>query len=313
MADSPTRGLAQDDVDAFWRDGYLCVANAVSSEQLAALRAQLDAWVEESRAHAGPYGETFDGRPRFDVAPSHCAQAPALRRVDNPQCVAEVYARVAFDSRLTDMVADLIGPNVKFHHAKINAKLPGNETRVEYHQDFAYTPHTNDDLITALLLLDDMDSSNGPLRVVSGSHVEGVKSLWDGDTFTGKVDGATAAECEARAATLTGAAGSVCLMHTNLLHGSAENFGEVVLGQAPEMVTVPDGDGMTDRTIDGRLGRRPLVRLRFVIGGGGFRLEMGYPVAKSNAPTGFPTIPSSTTGFRRKTASPGKWKWRRPA
>jgi ectoine hydroxylase-related dioxygenase (phytanoyl-CoA dioxygenase family) len=226
MVDNQHLCLGQREIDTFWRDGYVCVENALSPEQLAALRAQLDTWIEESRHHPGPFGETFDGRPRFDVAPSHCVQSPALRRVDNPQCVSEVFAQVAFDSRLTDMVADLIGPNVKFHHAKINAKLPGNETRVEYHQDFPYTPHTNDDLVTALLLLDDMDQSNGPLQVVPGSHTEGVKSLWDGETFTGKVDAATTADCNARATTVTGRAGSVCFMHTSVLHGSAENYGQ---------------------------------------------------------------------------------------
>ncbi len=30
---------------------------------------------------------------------------------------------------MTDYVADLIGPNVKFHHSKINSKLPGAATR----------------------------------------------------------------------------------------------------------------------------------------------------------------------------------------
>jgi phytanoyl-CoA hydroxylase len=48
------------------------------------------------------------------------------------------------ESAMVDMVADLIGPDVKFHHCKINLKLPGSHTEVGYHQDFAYTPHTND-------------------------------------------------------------------------------------------------------------------------------------------------------------------------
>jgi hypothetical protein len=47
------------------------------------------------------------------------------------------------DARTVDMVADLIGPDVKFHHCKINLKLSGAKTEVAYHQDFAYTPHTN--------------------------------------------------------------------------------------------------------------------------------------------------------------------------
>jgi hypothetical protein len=70
------------------------------------------------------------------------------------------------DARTVDMVADLVGPDVKFHHCKINLKLSGAKTEVSYHQDFAYTPHTNDDIVTALLFLDDIDEDNGCLTVV---------------------------------------------------------------------------------------------------------------------------------------------------
>ncbi|MGF1609555.1 MAG: phytanoyl-CoA dioxygenase family protein [Kiloniellales bacterium] len=208
---------------AFARDGYLVAEEAVSPAQLAALRRQLDAWIEESRGHRAPYGETIDNLPRFDIAKEHRAEAPALRRVNNPAEVSECYAEVAFDSALVDMVADLIGPDVKFHHSKLNIKLPHTATRVDYHQDFSYTPHSNDDMVTALLLLDDVTSENGCLMVVPGSHREGQKSLWQGDRFTGKVDPETEREAMRRAVPATGKAGSVCLMHTQLLHGSAAN------------------------------------------------------------------------------------------
>ena len=85
------------------------------------------------------------------------------------------------------MVADLVGPDVKFHHCKINLKLSGAKTEVSYHQDFAYTPHTNDDIVTALLFLDDIDEDNGCLTVVPGSHKGPVLSLFDGERFTGAV------------------------------------------------------------------------------------------------------------------------------
>ena len=77
--------LSQEQKDAFWRDGVLVVEDAVTPEQLAALRAEFGAWVEESRAHADDYGETLDGRARFDVQPGHSAEKPALRRVQSPE------------------------------------------------------------------------------------------------------------------------------------------------------------------------------------------------------------------------------------
>ena len=48
--------LSQDQIDAFWRDGYLVVPDAVTPAQLAALRGEIAGWVEASRAHSAPFG-----------------------------------------------------------------------------------------------------------------------------------------------------------------------------------------------------------------------------------------------------------------
>jgi ectoine hydroxylase-related dioxygenase (phytanoyl-CoA dioxygenase family) len=216
--------LTQDQCDAFWRDGYLVVEDAVTPAQLAALKAEIASWIEQSRAHSAPFGPpTIDGRPRYDMGAEHTADRPALRRINNPSDISEAYREVMLDARMVDMVAELIGPNVKFHHCKINLKLPGARTEVAYHQDFAYTPHTNDDIVTALLFLDDVDADNGALTVVPGSHKGPVLSLFDGDRFTGAVAADEERRALAQSVPCFGRAGSVCLMHTRLLHGSAAN------------------------------------------------------------------------------------------
>ncbi|MFQ5959446.1 MAG: phytanoyl-CoA dioxygenase family protein [Alphaproteobacteria bacterium] len=215
--------LKADEIARFRAEGYLVVAGAITGEALAALRRELDGWVAESREHQGNYGETFDHRHRFDLEAGHSGDEPRLRRVNNPAEVSEAYRAVTHESALADMVADLIGPGIKFHHCKINLKLPGAATRVGYHQDFSYTPHTNDDLVTALLMLDDMTLDNGCLMAVPGSHREGQVSLWQGDSFTGETPAERTAEFEARAVPVTGSAGDLCLMHTSLMHGSAAN------------------------------------------------------------------------------------------
>ncbi len=223
--------LSQAQIDDFRRDGYLVAPDAVSPTQLAALRAEIAAWVEASRAHRTPFGPpTVDGRPRFDMGTEHSAEKPALRRINNPSDISAAYLGVMRQSRMTDMVADLIGPDVKFHHCKINLKLTGAKTEVLYHQDFAYTPHTNDDVVTALLFLDDIDATNGALTVAPGSHKGPVYSLFDGDTFTGAVAPSVEAELLARSVPCYGPAGSVCLMHTRLAHGSTANRGSTSRG-----------------------------------------------------------------------------------
>ena len=127
-------------------------------------------------------------------------------------------------SAMTQMVADLIGPNVKHHHNKINSKLPGSNTEVKWHQDFLFTPHTNDDVVTALLMVDEVTADNGPLEVAPGSHKGPLETLWHNDVFTGTVSDEAAARLQGEAERCLGPAGSVCLMHTRLAHASAPNL-----------------------------------------------------------------------------------------
>jgi len=207
----------------FHENGYLVVENAVSQNLLRLLRQQFLEWVEESKQHHAAFGETINHKPRFDLSQEHSADQPCLRRVNAPVEISEAYWNAVTESRIPVMITQLIGENIRFHHSKINSKLPGSGTEVKWHQDFAFTPHTNSDLVTALLMIDEVTAENGPLQVLPGSHLSEVHSLWHNGVFTGAVAKETADYCEKHAIECTGNAGSVCLMHTKLLHGSKPN------------------------------------------------------------------------------------------
>lgn len=200
------------------------VEQAVEGALLESLREDFNTWVEESKQFHSPYGETLNGGPRFDLEAGHTASRPALRRVNAPIEVSHAFFEATANSRMTMCVADLIGPNVKLHHTKINSKLPGAKTDVKWHQDFLFTPHSNDDVITALLMIDDVSEDNGPLEVLPGSHLGALYNLWHDGTFTGSIQECDAEVFKKSAVLCTGQAGSVCLMHTRLLHGSAPNL-----------------------------------------------------------------------------------------
>ena len=117
--------LRREQINKFWQDGFLTIPDTVSPENLAGLKRDFDAWVEESRAQTGPYGECIDGRPRFDLQPGHAPDRPALRRVQAPTEISRACYEAMAESRMAEVVADLIGPDVKLHHTKINSKLPG--------------------------------------------------------------------------------------------------------------------------------------------------------------------------------------------
>jgi ectoine hydroxylase-related dioxygenase (phytanoyl-CoA dioxygenase family) len=217
----PTLIKAQ--IDEFWRNGVLMLENAVTPAQLAGLRRDFAGWVEESRHHANSYDAIIDGRPRFDLHPDHTAAKPQLRRVNAPCDVSEAYLDVMRASRMTDAVADLIGPDVKHHHNKINSKLPGSATEVRWHQDFPFTPHTNTDLVTALLCVDDVTDENGPLEVAPGSHKGPLHAIWHNAVFTGAMADDVEAAFRKEAIVCKGKAGTACLMHTCVAHGSTPN------------------------------------------------------------------------------------------
>ena len=215
--------LSAEQIDRFHSEGYLVIEQAVTAQQLAGLADDFNRWVDESRAHKDSYGECASGRPRFDLQPGHTAETPGLRRVTCPSEISDAYYDVVRNSAVPDAVAQLIGPNIKFHHCKTNSKLPGTKTEVKFHQDFLYAPHSNDSLITCLIFVDDVTLDNGPLEVVPGSHKGPFYPLWHDSVFTGAIDEEVAASLKGKTVPCVGPAGSACLMHTRLLHGSGVN------------------------------------------------------------------------------------------
>lgn len=215
--------LTNQQIEQFHKDGYLLLENAIPADKLALLRDDFDQWVEQSRSESENYGETIDGRSRFSLQPGHTAEQPALRRIASPNELSDHYLDVMRTSPAVDAVCELFGPNLRFNNAKVNSKLPGAQTAVKYHQDFQFELHTNDDLMTVLYFIDEVTSENGPLEVVPGSHKGPLHELWHNGVFTGAVSPEVEAQAKSASVPCKGPAGSACLMHTRLLHGSAPN------------------------------------------------------------------------------------------
>lgn len=206
----------------FKKDGYVVLRGAVDSDTVRRLNFRTDQWVEQSRQHQRNYGDTPDGKARFDLQPGHSPERPMLRRVANPVDISEDYRRVLFQGPVVEQVTNLIGPDVKFHHCKLNNKPPGSSVEVEYHQDHPFDPHTNDDVVVALLMLDDMTEENGCLRVVPGSHGNHF-SHYEGDKFIGRIPTDAYPEMAKHAVPITGVAGDLVLQHTWMVHGGEAN------------------------------------------------------------------------------------------
>jgi len=216
--------VTQSQIEQFHQQGFLVVEGVLSAKEIADLQSDFDIWVEESKQHTEVWGETLDGRPRFDLEGDHSAEHPSLRRVSSPTEISSAFYHAALTSRMAEIAGQLLGGSgTRFHHSKINSKLPHTATQVKWHQDFLFTPHSNDDIVTALLMISEVTPENGPLVVVPGSHQGPLWSHWQNDRFTGSVtDEVVERECQ-QPEPCFGPSGSVCFMHTRLLHASSHN------------------------------------------------------------------------------------------
>jgi hypothetical protein len=111
----PARILSQKQRESYFAKGYLLVENAVPSEWIQRLRSVTAEMVERSR-------ERKKSDAMFDLEPGHTAEKPRLRRLSSPVEHHPVYWDFVVQSPIADIAADLVGPNVKFHHAKLNFK-----------------------------------------------------------------------------------------------------------------------------------------------------------------------------------------------
>ena len=223
--------LSEDQIRHFAEFGYLICQSGIDDSLLKRLDDQVDNWIEQSRQHESNFGTTVDGKARFDLEVGHTRETPKLRRVANPVDVSENFQEVLWDSPMVDMVAQLIGPSIRFHHCKLNVKLPGMETVVYYHQDHSYDPHTNDDMLAILLMLDDATEKNGCLRVVPGSHKKRYSHFQKGE-YVGAIDSSFNEEFNRLAVPIVASRGDVCFMHTWTVHGSRTNLSNNVASSA---------------------------------------------------------------------------------
>ena len=211
--------LSQDQITFYRENGYLLVEDAVTPDQLARLRAATHALIARSRS----VSESDDV---YDLDAGHSAEQPRLTRIKLPHKQDPVFWEVIRNSAMTAVLNDLLGPDVLLQTSKLNTKAPGGGAAVEWHQDWAFYPHTNDSMLAIGLMLEDVDVDNGPLNVIPGSHKGPILSHVHDGKFCGAVDPDDPNFRGDKAVTLTGRAGSMTVHHARMLHGSAPNVSD---------------------------------------------------------------------------------------
>ena len=209
--------LSCQQIASYHSNGYLKLEGVLGAQEVDELQRVTDEFVDRSR-------RVTKNNEVFDLEPGHTPNHPMLRRLKSPAQQHPVYDRIMRHEVILDLVAQLIGPGIRTNGNKLNMKSAGHGSQVEWHQDWAFYPHTNDDLLAVGVAIDDMDKDNGCLLMVPGSHRGPVHDHHHDGAFVGavtdpdfKVDGAVPIELEA---------GGISIHHTRLLHASTRNVSQ---------------------------------------------------------------------------------------
>jgi ectoine hydroxylase-related dioxygenase (phytanoyl-CoA dioxygenase family) len=253
--------ISERDVEQYRENGYLVVPDVLDAAMLGRIRAALDDLVSKA-------GSVREHNDVYDLEPGHLPEAPKVRRIKMPHTHTPLFWELAKHPRLVSILEKLLGPSgVRLHGSKINLKEPHHGSPVEWHQDWAFYPHTNDDLLAVGVMLDDAFIENGPLQVVPGSHRGPV---WDHHSpdgfFCGAMDPTRKEVDFASAVPLMGCAGSMSFHHVRLVHGSAQNVSdkprrlllyEYAAADASPLMGIKDYDAWNGQLVSGQPCNQP--------------------------------------------------------
>jgi phytanoyl-CoA hydroxylase len=211
--------LTKAQIEEYDQVGAIVVPDVLTPDEVRTLSSVTDGFVQRARgltAHNDIY----------DLEDSHSAENPRVRRIKAAHLHDPAYAALTRHPKIVSVLQALWGPDIRFDTAKLNMKCAGFGAPVEWHQDWAFYPHTNDDLAAVGVMFDDMAMENGPLMIIPGSH--------KGPTFDHHADGVFCGAMNpenrdvdySKAVALTGKAGSITVHHVRAVHGSAPNVSD---------------------------------------------------------------------------------------
>ncbi len=203
--------LSAEQVVFYEENGFVVVESVFSEAELVDLRAAAD----ELLAHSGP---VVKENRRLEIEAERHNGAPVVRKIEPIIDVVPALAALATDPRMTSAAAQLFGEPVFLFENKLNYKPPHIGSAYPLHQDYAYWTEYTDRLITVALHLDDATPENGCLRLVPGSHRQGIieRPPGEGRIIAREVDPNIAVDAP-------GAAGSMVVFSCYTAHHSYVN------------------------------------------------------------------------------------------
>jgi ectoine hydroxylase-related dioxygenase (phytanoyl-CoA dioxygenase family) len=212
--------MNQEQLEAYWRDGFVLLESVLNERMLSLLRASLEGLL--ARAQAGELGGDIQIEPR--------ARHNSVRYIANCMRYDEEWWDLVKLSSVLQAVRALIGEEILLHQLTVFMKPPLEGSAKEWHQDLPGGFLEPDEtqrvmtlgpalravdvpLISVQYYLDDSTESNGCLQFVPGSHHWG---MVDGKTSQSRFSPEQVVHVMAKA-------GSAVIFHGLALHHSAPN------------------------------------------------------------------------------------------
>lgn len=211
--------LSEEELSFYERHGYLTLDRFIASDWLERLNDAVEEFIEESR-------HIDQSNASILVEPSHTRSTPRLRRIPHTVMHHPEFEAFGLRGPIVDLAEDLLGPNVRFHHSKLNFKWGDGGEEVKWHQDIQFWPHTNYSPLTIGVYLHDVTEQMAPMGVVPGSHKGSLYNLADSEgNWTGFINDADLATVNLKDVVwLKSPAGSVTVHSCRMVHGSAPNI-----------------------------------------------------------------------------------------
>ncbi|PTX54892.1 chlorinating enzyme [Litoreibacter ponti] len=152
---------------------------------------------------------------------------------------------IATDSRIVDLVQDIIGPDVLCWATAILSKKAHDPKAVPWHQDASFWALSPARTVTVWLAIDDADAENSAMRFIPGTHDKGAMKVQA--TGVNAVFHKETANVEMLGAPFTNSlkAGQISLHADMLVHGSMPNTSDrrrcgLTLRYCPPSVEITD-------------------------------------------------------------------------
>lgn len=162
--------LTAEQIAFFKENGYILVKGLLSKEEAESYRKEVHDLLARLQQH-----EEMDAAWGSAKETSEEAKNTKIFHCHNVQFYSAAFTRLLVDERVTGVASDIIGsPNVQLHHTKMFVKPPEKGAPFPMHQDAPYFPHDNHSMIAVIIHFDSAPEEKGCVRVVPGSHKNGI-------------------------------------------------------------------------------------------------------------------------------------------